>query len=522
MKALFKIIGFLMVLFLSTNSQTINLSGTVVDSLTSQGISGALVKIVEIPKCSTKTNTNGSFTLNYTTEISSTPFFLSASEGISFERNALLIGGVKASSMINVKVFDCKGIKTREFQKKGNKIPCTDLWQAPGWYQIKVNIDGKEYSISGMGINDSFLPNVQKEQVSVINEKDIKSAKASATYTLSISATGYIIKLTTLTNTTASLGTIKLSKPIKVNTGTGTSYTPSYVKDVTGGGAFPDTANGYRCNCDGTGATDATSCLQNAANTARAQNKPLLIPYTSGYYKISGPISVRTSVIGIGAGMPTIRQFNTSFGMTVLWVLSDMTGWIYNLHLMGTFNGTNATSEWSHGIDLGSVNGVTIKGNLIENVMGDGIDVENVCADKGLGARNVLVDNNTIKNPYRKAIGLGCLANKWVISNNILDDKFWHVPTVDYEPFIAGNQIWNVELCYNKFLLDPKTGDTGLYCDGWAVSNWVEPEMKQAGGNLYNHHNYGTFGKGFWNPAPEGLWVNVVVTNNVAGDAVPK
>ena len=49
--------------FYLASAQSINITGTVVDSVTSQAIPGAAVKLAEYPQYSTTTSSNGSFTL---------------------------------------------------------------------------------------------------------------------------------------------------------------------------------------------------------------------------------------------------------------------------------------------------------------------------------------------------------------------------------------------------------------------------------------------------------------------------
>jgi hypothetical protein len=59
-----KCIVMITMLSIMAGGQTITITGTVVDSLTSAGIGGAKIKLVEFPQCSTTTAQNGSFTLN--------------------------------------------------------------------------------------------------------------------------------------------------------------------------------------------------------------------------------------------------------------------------------------------------------------------------------------------------------------------------------------------------------------------------------------------------------------------------
>jgi len=225
---------------------------------------------------------------------------------------------------------------------------------------------------------------------------------------------------TGLQKITALLCLIILLQPfnrLTAQVGTGYTYAPSYIV-VTGGGNMPDTTNGYTCNCDGTGATDATACLQAALNTASAQKKPLLIPYTTGYYKISGQLLVNCSVFGVG-GMPTIKQTSRALYTSVFRCVNNMSGWIYGLHIVGTYNGSNGTevSQYNHLINLGGVNGVTICNNILEKPEGDCI-TDNAQENDANQSRNVLITNNSMLDPWRCNVSFNCLTDRCDILNN--------------------------------------------------------------------------------------------------------
>jgi hypothetical protein len=62
--------------------------------------------------------------------------------------------------------------------------------------------------------------------------------------------------------------------------------------------------------------------------------------------------------------------------------------------------------------------------------------------------------------------------------------------------------------------------------DGRAASAWQNHWSPAPGGNLYLHHNWGTFGVGWWMTSSShkgglGDWYNVVQTANVEGEGVP-
>jgi hypothetical protein len=292
------------------------------------------------------------------------------------------------------------------------------------------------------------------------------------------------------------------------------SHTPSYITGVTGGGAMPSTVGAPVAACAGNGSTDDTSCLQNAINAAAAAKKPLLIPATSSYYRITNRLTVSTSLIGTG-GRPTIRTTNTSSAAdgSVLRLARGMTGWIYNLHLVGTFTGSGS-GEWAHNIDVGAVSGVTIKGNLLENAAGDAVGNDVAAVDGGT-VTNVIVANNTMRNPHRCAVAFVTSERNWVVMDNVIDKQVNYVSGIDVEPE-AGWSVQNVEIGYNKFVMNNRTANPNRGADGKAVSGWRASGNNSPGGNYYVHHNYGTFGSGFGS-FDGGGWGYILETANAEG-----
>jgi hypothetical protein len=309
--------------------------------------------------------------------------------------------------------------------------------------------------------------------------------------------------------------------PPSSSQGTGTGHKPRYLTSVTGGGAMPSfTTNAVTAACAGDGVTDDTACLQAAADKARAEGRPLAIPKTSSFYRITGPIKVYGSVGGVG-GMPVIKQTNTSatWGAQKMMILQPgTTGWIYNLNLVGTFNGSNNVTEHGHQIDVGSVNGVTIKGNLLENAMGDSISSD-VSQYDGAGGQNVIVDGNTMRNPYRCAVGFISNQRNWVIMNNVIEKPVNFVSGIDVEPE-GGGTVVGLEIAYNKFVMNNRTVNPDRGADGKAVFGWRVAATPNPGGDFYLHHNYGTFGTGF-SGFINGGWGYILQESNVEGAGVP-
>ncbi len=318
------------------------------------------------------------------------------------------------------------------------------------------------------------------------------------------------------------LGLLQINTALIAQIGTGYDYAPSYV-NVTGGGAMPSTADGYVCDCDGTGTTDATACLQAALNTAASQNKPLLIPATSNYYLVNGTLMVNCSVIGIN-GMPTLRQTTTAEFTPVLRLVNNMTGWINNLHIIGSYSGSgDGTTEYNHLVNLGGVNGVTVSGNLLEKALGDCV-TDNAQEQDANAARNVLVTGNTMLNPWRCNVSFNNVADRWAVMNNYMTYYTSYVNPVDLEPWRSVAYVTNVEVGYNDIQSpNPKWEDANHFYD--AVVKVTAYFDNTPGGNVYIHHNYGDWGVPIFNETGyqggPSTWFNVVSTNNAEGTEPP-
>jgi hypothetical protein len=309
--------------------------------------------------------------------------------------------------------------------------------------------------------------------------------------------------------------------------GTGTVYVPSHVTGV-GAGVEPSAAEGISVQAFGAvgdGSTDDTLAIQRAADAASSAGKPLLIPATSSFYKIAGKITVRTSVLGTGSTRPTIRQtVSGSPGEGVILSVPDGSQvWIAHLHLVGTYSGGSAGTEWDHCVDLGNVDGVTIQDNVCEDPKGDCFGGDQVTPNGG-SSKNVLITNNTCINPWRCGVAM-LWSERFAVMNNVFDKQANYVSAIDFEPVQDPHSTTTVEVAYNKFVMNNRT--PGRYgSDGRAASAWQNEYTTNPGGNLYLHHNYGTFGVGWWMSdlsckAGDGDWYNIVQSSNVEGDVVP-
>lgn len=307
---------------------------------------------------------------------------------------------------------------------------------------------------------------------------------------------------------------------LSAQVGTGNNYTPSFI-DVTGGGAMPDSTNGLTCNCDGTGVTDATACLQTALDSAYKIGKPLLIPYTAGYYKISDPLRVKTSVMGI-QGRPLIAQVDTLAQGMIL--EDDMTGWIYNIHIKGTYDLVERAAmlyEYAHNIMIAGAHDVTIKNNILELSHGDNIG--NSGGAKKMTS-NILVTNNALLNASRCGISIDKVVDRMAIMNNYIEWQSQYVDPIDIEPYEDASNVTNIEIGYND-IQSPKPyklDASHFYEAIIQVTHYWDPT---AGGKFFFHHNYGAWGAPFTNvtgyKGAPAEFKTLLFLNNAEGSSVP-
>jgi hypothetical protein len=293
------------------------------------------------------------------------------------------------------------------------------------------------------------------------------------------------------------------------------------VKTVTGGGPFPSLAGAPVAECAGDGRTDDTACLQKAIDAAALAHRPLLLPAKASAYRITSALRVTTSLIGI-RGMPVIQQTATcaTARCAMLRLAEGMSGWIHNLHLVGAY--VQERGAFAHNISVGGVDGVTIQGNLLERPLGDNV-ADNAQEQDGAPARNVLVAGNTLLHPARCAISLVNVADRWAVLDNVLsDDEPWVSP-IDLEPWRPASRVTNVEVGYNQVTtgVNPRATAAGDYVGVVTASGWWDPNP---GGNVYVHHNYGSwpFRRFVAQAGRAGTFGNVVDVDNMPRDERPR
>jgi parallel beta-helix repeat protein len=274
--------------------------------------------------------------------------------------------------------------------------------------------------------------------------------------------------------------------------GTGGTVSPEYVTEITGGGAKPSAADGLAASCPGDCTTDATDCLQAAADAARDAGKPLVIPAPTGAcYRITHWVQVYGSVVGVDYPLIKVDGATGDSDQSALRVhgYAGAGMWITGLRIDGGWDPTGATDpgggEWSSGIDLADSANVTIRDNQIQNTAGDSIYL----GSNGTGESNIIIDGNDLVNAYRCSIAF-IHATGVVVTNNTITKLGEYVIALDFEPNDPPNeQVLDVEIAANATSVPD--GDTGCsMCTDFVVGASCSPNQGSAhGGSLFVHHN---------------------------------
>lgn len=215
------------------NAQNISITGTVVDSSTSQAIAGASVNLVEVPQITTITGSDGKFTLAGNATASKIGLAGEVATASILLHNTDLVVTPVSNQPIVVDVFGADGRRIAHAQKTGMARQATlfrELWSLSSIAYVNIHVDGCEHAFAGFG-------GVAQAGISVPSSDGRLTSlgKSAATYTLQVAASTYTTKNVALSSATVDAGTIRLVKNTD-QTGVWTNVTPSGM-DISGFGA---------------------------------------------------------------------------------------------------------------------------------------------------------------------------------------------------------------------------------------------------------------------------------------------
>ncbi|CAN7654658.1 right-handed parallel beta-helix repeat-containing protein [Paenibacillus sp. LjRoot56] len=189
----------------------------------------------------------------------------------------------------------------------------------------------------------------------------------------------------------------------------------------------PGWVNVLDYNAVGDGTTDDTDAFRSAAATG----KPMIVPKTTSFYKLSGSVSLTASMIGIG--MPEIRMDGSdgSEQKRMLQIHNYQGGGLHvtGLYLNGGYT-TGTVNEQSHLVRIANSVNVFIHNNVLLAPYGDCVYIG---SDYIAPSENVHIRDNVLSNPRRCAVAVVSGRKVW-IEGNVIKDSFPYVATIDLEP----------------------------------------------------------------------------------------
>jgi hypothetical protein len=190
---------------LHAKAQTINVTGTVIDSSTLTGISGALVRLAEYPSTTTTSTATGSFTLTSNAVHAATPAAGTAAANVTLRGSTMIVVAPGNADRIEAKVFTCNGALVYSAERPvgvAGTAVFDHTQSSSQLYYIQIRAGSCEYRFTTFGMPGMSHP--------VTLSGGPVLAKSASTYNLQVSASGYIPNQIALTSLIANAGTIKL------------------------------------------------------------------------------------------------------------------------------------------------------------------------------------------------------------------------------------------------------------------------------------------------------------------------
>lgn len=203
--------AFIMIAFIFTVygfSQTIHLTGKIVDSSSLKPVGNAKISIVSLPAISSVSNDSGIFILNNSVSINSGRILSAAKPGIILNGNTLKVSNAISGVPLIAEVFNSAGVRiyfAKKQTQSENATIFTSLWKTPGVYFLKLQIGTNCYfSKFVSGFNNSL-------SIFYANTNSAKALYKSAfAYVIDVTKSGYFSKQFLVTNPISDVGVIKL------------------------------------------------------------------------------------------------------------------------------------------------------------------------------------------------------------------------------------------------------------------------------------------------------------------------
>lgn len=204
--------AFIMIAFLFTVygfSQTLQLTGQIVDSSSLKPVDNAKISIVSLPAISSVSNDSGIFILNNSVSINSGRILSAVKPGIFLNGNTLKVANAISGAHLIAEVFNSAGVRiyfANKLTQSENATIFTGLWKTPGVYFLKLQIGTTSYFSKFIsGCNNSL-------SIIYANTNSARSLYKSAfAYVVDVSKSGYFSKQFLITNPISDVGVIKLS-----------------------------------------------------------------------------------------------------------------------------------------------------------------------------------------------------------------------------------------------------------------------------------------------------------------------
>lgn len=203
-------------------SQTVAVTGMVVDSSNSSPIPGVTVSLVEYPEITATSATDGTFALSGSVARLQAPSSGAKRPVISLAGNHLTIEASTLAEPVRVEAFDNRGARLYHAEKHANgsgQVRFAGFQDLKGIYFLHVKAGPRDYRFT---VNHDLgtLPAILSSQSPVYG-----LAKVTGTVTLRLAAPTYTTRTITLAGPSIDAGTIKLAKS-REPTGVWTRVTP--------------------------------------------------------------------------------------------------------------------------------------------------------------------------------------------------------------------------------------------------------------------------------------------------------